>query len=103
ATRRIRRIPGRQGTPILAMTANAFGEDRDACFKAGMDDFLSKPIPPDVLYGTVLHWLNQPTSDRADGGAGPAAKLGPEGSSADAGSRQPQGRDRRTSTDIAED
>ena len=103
ATRRIRRIPGRQGTPILAMTANAFGEDRDACFKAGMDDFLSKPIPPDVLYGAVLHWLNQPASDRADRGAVPAAKHGPEGSSADAGGRQPQGGDRRASTDIAED
>jgi signal transduction histidine kinase/CheY-like chemotaxis protein len=45
ATRRIRAMggPGAQ-TPIIAMTANAMRQDRDACLAAGMDDFVSKPI-----------------------------------------------------------
>ena len=103
ATRRIRRIPGRQRTPILAMTANAFGDDREACFKAGMDDFLSKPIPPEVLYGTVLHWLNQATPDRAHGNAGLAAAQGPAVSSGDAGRRPTEDCDRHASSRIAED
>ena len=47
ATREIRRIEAAQGfarCPVIALTANAFAEDRDACFAAGLDDFLSKPI-----------------------------------------------------------
>ncbi|WP_139559057.1 PAS domain S-box protein [Methylotetracoccus oryzae] len=103
ATRRIRRLPGRQGTPILAMTANAFGEDRDACFSAGMNDFLSKPIPPAVLYGAVLHWLNQATRDRANGSPGLAKPNGPGVSPADAGGCLPEDHDLRTSTETPED
>ena len=52
ATRRIRAHeasePGRR-TPILALTANALVEDRSACFEAGMDGFLVKPIDRDKL------------------------------------------------------
>ena len=45
ATRAIRALPG--GTmPILAMTANAFGEDRQRCFDAGMNDHVPKPVDP---------------------------------------------------------
>jgi CheY-like chemotaxis protein/anti-sigma regulatory factor (Ser/Thr protein kinase) len=57
ATRQIRRIPGREAVPILAMTANAFAEDRQRCLDAGMDDFLAKPVMPDELYTTLLKWL----------------------------------------------
>ena len=39
------------------MTANAFAEDRARCLEAGMNDFLIKPVSPDVLYETVLKWL----------------------------------------------
>ena len=57
ATRMIRTLPNHRSTPILAMTANAFGEDREACFVAGMNDHISKPVSPEVLYATLLRWL----------------------------------------------
>ncbi len=58
ATRRICRMAGRDHLPILAMTANAFTEDRQRCNDAGMRDFISKPFMPEDLYGTLLRWLD---------------------------------------------
>jgi PAS domain S-box-containing protein len=57
ATRRIRRMYDGSCCPIIAMTANAFDDDRHACIAAGMKDFLSKPVDPDQLYATLLRWL----------------------------------------------
>lgn len=57
ATQHIRTQTAGKQIPILAMTANAFAEDKERCFKAGMDDFLSKPVEPDALYTTLLKWL----------------------------------------------
>ena len=57
ATRLIRQLPRHRQVPILAMTANAFDEDRRACLAAGMDDFIIKPVVPEVLYGLLLKWL----------------------------------------------
>ncbi len=57
ATRAIRRMPALQSVPILAMTANAFDEDKRACLSAGMNDFVSKPVIPQDLYTTLLRWL----------------------------------------------
>ncbi|MDD2664752.1 MAG: MASE1 domain-containing protein [Dechloromonas sp.] len=62
ATRQIRSIPGRQAIPILAMTANAFNEDRARCMDAGMNDFLAKPVVPEVFFATLLRWLDKPSS-----------------------------------------
>ena len=57
ATLAIRNIPGRESLPILAMTANAFDEDRRQCMAAGMNDFISKPVKPEVMHATLLKWL----------------------------------------------
>ncbi len=59
ATRAIRQLPGRRYTVILAMTANAFQEDRMACLAAGMDDFVPKPVDPEILYAILLNWLDK--------------------------------------------
>jgi PAS domain S-box-containing protein len=57
ATRAIRRLPERHSVPILAMTANAFDEDRRRCLDAGMNDHLAKPLEPEKLYHSLLKWL----------------------------------------------
>jgi len=57
ATRRIRLLPDGMRTPIVAMTANAFVEDRERCLAAGMNDFMAKPVTPDLLFSTILNCL----------------------------------------------
>ena len=59
ATRAIRKLPNGNATPILAMTANAFAEDKTRCFEAGMNDFISKPVKPDLLFEILLKWLSE--------------------------------------------
>ncbi|MHB1372901.1 MAG: response regulator [Thauera sp.] len=59
ATQRIRAQPWGRTVPIIALTANAFAEDRARCMEAGMDDFVTKPITPAVLYTKLRHWLER--------------------------------------------
>ena len=59
ATREIHHLPGYRDTPIIAMTANAFVEDKAKCLEAGMNDFLIKPFDPDQLFATLLRSLRR--------------------------------------------
>jgi CheY-like chemotaxis protein len=59
ATRAIRADSLNRDTPIIAMTANAYDEDRQACLAAGMNDHLGKPVAPDRLMGALVRWLEQ--------------------------------------------
>ena len=59
ATREIRKMSVAHSLPIIAMTANAFNEDRERCFEAGMDDFIAKPVEPEQMFTTSLYWLRK--------------------------------------------
>ena len=57
ATRAIRKQPGLQELPILAMTANAMTIDRERCLEAGMNDHIAKPIDPERLLAKLRRWV----------------------------------------------
>jgi signal transduction histidine kinase/DNA-binding response OmpR family regulator len=75
ATRTIRQFPGKAALPILAMTANAFEEDRRACLAAGMNDYIAKPVVPETLYRTLLAWLPAAVSLPAESAVSAPAAL----------------------------
>jgi CheY-like chemotaxis protein len=62
ATQRIRRLEEQTGAPrlpIIAVTADAFDEDRERCLAVGMDDFLAKPVSVNQLRSALDRWLQQ--------------------------------------------
>jgi len=63
ATRELRRRPGLQNVPVIAMTANAMAGDRDKVIEAGMNDHIAKPIRVNELFATLVRWV------RPQGGA----------------------------------
>ena len=65
ATRRIRALPTGARTPIVALTANAFEEDRERCLAAGMNDHLAKPVEPDDFFAMLLNWLVRSREEQA--------------------------------------
>ncbi len=62
ATHAIRRLPGRATVPIVAITANAFADDRQKCLDSGMNDFMTKPVDSSDLFARLLKWLAPPQS-----------------------------------------
>lgn len=67
ATEAIRKMHKGQAlhTPIIAVTANAMKGDRERCLAAGMDDYISKPIKPDILAETLAKWIEaRPAEDK---------------------------------------
>ncbi|WP_374662923.1 PAS domain S-box protein [Inhella sp.] len=86
ATRQLRALPLHASTPVVALTAQAFDEDREACRQAGMNDHLSKPVLPELLYACLLRWLKPveaPRSAADAGGSVPPVPQGPTPTSAD--------------------
>lgn len=65
ATRAIRHRPDGEHLPIIALTANAFADDKVRCYAAGMNDFVSKPIDPEALYITLLKHLSARTGQNS--------------------------------------
>lgn len=62
-TRAIRQMPGMGKLPILALTANAFDDDRQSCLEAGMNDHISNPVTPETLYAVKLPCLQTCSGD----------------------------------------
>jgi CheY-like chemotaxis protein len=60
AAEAIRKLPGKADLPILALTANAFEEDRHRCLAAGMNDHVAKPLDPGMFFERLLRWLPAP-------------------------------------------
>lgn len=69
ATRRIRRLPRHLATPIIAMTANVYEDDRQGCLTAGMNAHLPKPVDPQALAQLLLSWLGPPAPQAGAQGA----------------------------------
>jgi len=78
ATAKIRSDPRFARLPIIAMTAHATIEERQHCLDAGMNDHVSKPIEPDILYATLERWVKPaPSAAASEPSAAPASAAVP--------------------------
>jgi CheY-like chemotaxis protein len=75
ATKLLRTKPYLQKLPIIAMTAHALIEERQRCLDAGMNDHVSKPIDPDVLFATLIRWAQPHPAASAAPGTPAAAEV----------------------------
>jgi CheY-like chemotaxis protein len=73
ATQCIRLLPNHADIPVIAMTANAFAEDRARCIGAGMNDFVVKPVDPETLFAVLWKWLENGAHERSLPPTTPAA------------------------------
>jgi two-component system, sensor histidine kinase and response regulator len=78
ATAKIRADARFTDLPIVAMTAHAMVEERDRCFAAGMNDHVTKPIDPDVLYGTLTRLFKRRAGRAATGSPKREPATGPD-------------------------
>ncbi|MDQ6991955.1 MAG: response regulator [Mariprofundus sp.] len=66
ATRLLRENPRFQTIPIIAMTANAMADDRQRCIQAGMNDYIAKPIHPELLYQILSRWFDLSSGEQSE-------------------------------------
>lgn len=59
ATRALRKMPGLEDLPVIAMTANAMQGDREKALDAGMNDHIAKPVEVSNLFNTLSHWISR--------------------------------------------
>jgi signal transduction histidine kinase/DNA-binding response OmpR family regulator len=77
ATQLIRSKAVNDTLPILAMTANVFSEDRQACKEVGMNDFVAKPVVPRDFFSTISQWMpkNKALEKRVDSEDSPSSTV----------------------------
>jgi CheY-like chemotaxis protein len=76
ATRHLRQTARHASTPIIAMTASVFEEDRQSCLAAGMNDLVAKPVDPRLLASVLRRWVPRTTSALSGPGVATAAVVG---------------------------
>ena len=69
ATGHIRANPRTRDLPVIAMTAHALKGDREKCLSAGMNDYITKPIDPQLLFAALSHWMDLSGPAAGDDGA----------------------------------